>query len=858
MSRVSFPPSVTGTGTRSVRLVGGIDEQRLLNWFAERGWVPQPFQRRVWRALARGSSGLLFAGTGSGKTLAVWFGALLRLSDEFAAAKDPSLSSARARLALGKTAQAAPPEDAVPGLRVVWITPMRALAADTQKALSDSLAAFELPLQVGLRTGDTVSGERSRQDRNPPFALVTTPESLTLLIARADARARLKHVRVVIVDEWHELMGSKRGVQVELALARLNALGNEAPVVWGLSATLANADEALDVLLGGRNGVMVRAALSRRPRIDTLAPEGAVRVPWSGHLGAAMSAAVVREIEASASTLVFCNTRAQAELWYAMLLDARPDWAGVIALHHGSLDVKVRRWVERGIAQGLLRCVVCTSSLDLGVDFAPVERVLQIGSAKGVARLMQRAGRSGHRPGASSRLTLVPTHALELVEAAAARDAVAAGALEPRRALRAPLDVLLQHLVTVAAGGGFIAAELFQEIRSTHAFRALDEHAWGWALGFVRDGGALAAYPEYRKLHLGDDGIYRVAEERIARRHRMSIGTIVADAAMEVRWLNGARLGTVEEGFIARIKPGERFVFAGRTLELVRVHELSAWVRRASGSGGIVPRWRGGRMPLSAELARAVLSRLDRAAAGLFEGAEMQRARPLLAIQAARSRLPGSALLLAERLVSREGEHLFVYPFAGRHANLGLACLLAWRAAQVSPATVSIAVNDYGFELLARQRPDAGLLDSGKAFAGPLEEEEVLAAVNAAELARRRFREIARVAGLIFQGHPGERRSSRALQASATMFHDAFAQHDPRNPLLAQARSEVLEGDLEFSRLREAIETLGSRRLEVVRIDRPTPFAMPLMVERLRETLTNEKLSDRVARLVAELEAALQ
>jgi len=825
-------PCVTGTVADRSR-ASPLAEARLSDWFAERGWRPFAFQRRVWRAAASGSSGLLHAGTGSGKTLAVWFGALLRTLK----------------------GRAGPPEH---GLKVLWVTPMRALAADTVRALETPLAGLGLACSVGLRTGDTPSAERARQDRKPPFALVTTPESLSLMISRADAAARLGGVEVVIVDEWHELMGAKRGVQLQLALARIVTLAGSPPVVWGVSATLGNPGEALDVLLGGRPGVLVEAAQRRLPVIDTLLPDTLERFPWAGHLGARMLGAVVDELAASASSLVFCNTRAQAELWYAMILDARPDWAGAIALHHGSLDVEVRRWVERAIGDGRLRAVVCTSSLDLGVDFAPVERVLQIGSAKGVGRLLQRAGRSGHRPGAVSRVTLVPTHALELIEGVAARDAVRAGRIEARLAPACPVDVLVQHLVTVGVGTGFVEAEMLAEVRSTHAYRALDDEAWRWSLGFVSEGASLSAYPEYRKLVRGDEGRWRVADATIARRHRMSIGTIVADAAIELRFMNGARLGTVEEAFVARLRPGDRFMFGGRVLELVRVHEMSAWVRRASATSGAVPRWSGGRMPLSGKLAHAVLERLRAAATGVFTGPEMRAVRPLLELQARWSRLPEPSILLAETLVSREGHHLFAYPFAGRHANLGLACLLAWRASRGRPATISVAVNDYGFELLSEEPLAAAQLasDSGLVVSSPAE--DLSAAVNAAELSRRRFREIARVAGLVFQGHPRERRSARSLQASATMFHEVFDRHDPGNLLLAQSRQEVLAHELELGRIEAALAGMRARSLVMVPIARPTPFAFPLMVERLRETVSTETLADRVARMVAELEAAAQ
>jgi len=823
------------TGTAADRATApGLTEARISAWFAQRGWQPFAFQRRVWRAAARGNSGLLHAGTGSGKTLAVWLGALMR-----------ALGS-RGRRPVAQTGRT----------RVLWITPMRALAADTERALLEAVIGLELELSVGLRTGDTPSAERTRQDRRPPFALVTTPESLSLMMSRADAAARLGAIEVVIVDEWHELIGSKRGVQLQLALARLATLAGSPPVVWGLSATLGNPHEALDVLLGGRAGMLIDAPARRLPVIDTLLPTTLERFPWGGHLGARMRDAVVTELEASASALVFCNTRAQAELWYAMLLDARPDWAGAIALHHGSLDAQVRRWVERAIAEGRLRAVVCTSSLDLGVDFAPVERVLQIGSAKGIARLLQRAGRSGHRPGAVSRITLVPTHALELVEAVAARDAAAAGRIEARIAPQCPADVLAQHLVTVAAGTGFDEAQMLAELRTTHAYRALDDETWRWALAFVSDGASLAAYPEYRKLTRDEVGLWRVTDPRIARRHRMSIGTIVADASIDLKFMNGARLGSVEEGFIARLRPGDRFMFGGRVLELVRVHEMSAWVRRAEAKTGAVPRWSGGRMPLSGELADAVLDRLREAAGGRFSGPEMRAVRPLLALQTRWSRLPQPDLLLAETLQSREGHHLFVYPFAGRHANLGLACMLAFRASRGQPATLSVAVNDYGFELLSAEPIAAAQLASDQGLVSQTPAQDLVAAVNAAELSRRRFREIARVAGLVFQGHPGERRSSRSLQASATMFHDVFARHDPDNLLLAQSRHEVLADELDLARVERGLDVMRSRRLEIVRIERPTPFAFPLMIERLRETVSSEKLADRIARMLAELEEA--
>ena len=817
---------------------------RIEAWMRARGWRVFDFQREVWEAMRAGQSGLLHATTGAGKTYAVWLGAL----------------AAHARVGATRPAP----------LTVLWLTPMRALGADTAHSLAAPLEELGCNWTVGIRTGDTGSAVRAAQDRRLPSALVTTPESLTLLLSRAQAREALSGVQVVVVDEWHELLGSKRGVQTQLALARLRAW-NPRLITWGLSATLGNPGHAMEVLLGAPApaGRLVRGLTPKTLTIDTLLPAQTGRFPWAGHLGLSMLPAVAAEIDAHANTLVFVNTRSQAERWYQALLEARPQWAGALALHHGSLDKQTREWVERGLKAGTLKAVVCTSSLDLGVDFLPVERVLQIGSPKGVARLLQRAGRSGHAPGRPSRVTLVPTHSLEVIEASAARAAVEAGQIETRTSPDKPLDVLVQHLVTIALGGGFEPALLLEEVRTAYAYRHLDAAEWQWALDFVGSGGpSLGAYPDYRRVAPDAEGIWRVPDARLARRHRMSIGTIVADAAMQVRfWAGrggGARLGTVEESFIARLRRGDCFLFGGRLLELVKVHEMTAYVRLAQGQRAATPRWNGGKMPLSTELAQAMVAQLALAAEGRYEDGEggspeLRWARPLLDVQARWSALPVPGTVLAETLRSREGTHLFLYPFAGRPAHLGLATLMAWRVARATPGTFSIAVNDYGLELLTPEPFDwsAWLADSGTALfdtEGLLE--DVLASLNAGELAQRRFREIARVSGLIFQGFPGAAKSNRQLQASSGLFFEVFRNHDPGNLLLTQAQREVLSQELELARLREALERLRANRMHLVALQRASPFAFPLLVERLREKLSTEKLADRVARMLRDLEKA--
>ncbi|ATQ75906.1 DNA ligase-associated DEXH box helicase [Massilia violaceinigra] len=810
------------------------------DWFVQRKWKVFPFQRAVWRAALAGESGLLHANTGAGKTYAVWLAALLR-----------------GALAGKRKAS---------GLRVLWITPMRALAADTQRALEEAKAVLAPGWTVGARTGDTSSSERARQSRAMPSALITTPESLSLLLSHAAAQTQFASLDMIIIDEWHELMGSKRGVQVQLALARLRHW-NPQLVVWGLSATMGNLAQAQDVLLGEGKGTLVEGDLKKEIRVDTLIPANVSRFPWGGHLGIAMLQPVINEIEAYNATLVFTNTRSQSELWYQNILEARPDWAGVIALHHGSLDREVREWVENGLKKGELKAVICTASLDLGVDFLPVERVLQIGSAKGIARLLQRAGRSGHAPGRVSRVTLVPTNSLELLEAAGAKHAVAARRIEGRLVPNKPFDVLVQHLVTVALGGGFRSEQLYEEVRSAWSYRALSPEEWQWALDFVARGGqSLIAYPEYQRVIADDEGVNRVPSVALGRRHRMGIGTIVSDSTMQVKYMSGGRIGSVEESFISRLKAGDHFLFGGRILEFVRVHEMTAFVKRATGARGAVTRWQGAKMPMSSELAHAALEELRHAAQSEFRGPEMEAIRPLLEIQQRWSALPTIDTLVVEAMTSREGYHLFMYPFAGRSVHMGLASLFAYRIARVQPITFSIAINDYGFELLAAEPVDwarAFLAASENVtglevplFSTELLLEDVLASLNATQLSQQRFREVARIAGLVFQGYPGQPKSTRQIQASSSLFFEVFRKHDAANLLLTQAQREVMEQELELTRLRDTLIELHGRGVAFREVKRATPFGFALMVERFREKLSTEKLSDRVGRMLRELEKA--
>jgi len=741
----------------------------------------------------------------------------------------------------------------------VWITPLRALAADTEEALRQPLVDLGLPWTLESRTGDTSAAMRARQARRLPTALVTTPESLSLMLSREHSREMFADLRAVVVDEWHELMGTKRGVLVELALARLRYYQPRVRI-WGLSATIGNLQDALDALLGvdraTRRGRIVRGVEPKDVVIDALIPPVVERFPWAGHLGTQMLPQVIDAIDEGESAIVFTNTRSQTEIWYQAILAARPDWAGIIALHHGSLDRARREWVEDGLRAGRLRCVVATSSLDLGVDFSPVDRVLQIGSPKGVARLLQRAGRSGHRPGAISRVTCVPTNALELIEVAAARDGAEKGAIESRRPVDRPLDVLAQHVVTVALGGGFEAEQLLCEVRTTRAYAELRDDEWRWVLDFLTNGGdALRAYPEYSRI-VASDGRFVVESTEIAKRHRMSIGTIVGDAQMGVFYMRGSPLGSVEESFIARLKPGDRFVFAGTPLEFVRVRDMKAWVKRAPNAKGAIPRWAGSRLPLSGELAAMLRARLGEAAGGVYRGAEMEAVRPLLEVQRKWSRIPAADELLVERVKTREGWHLFVYPFEGRLVHEGLAALLAYRLSRIAPITFSMASNDYGFELLSGVEPPLREGLDGNLFSPHGLLDDITAALNAAEMAKRQFRELARIAGLVFPGLPRSGKTARQLQVSSGLFFDVLLRYDPTNLLLSQAAREVLERQLESTRIGTTLERIARSTVIVTEPRRPTPLAFPLVVDRNRERVSSESLADRVRRMQMALERA--
>ena len=778
-------------------------------------------------------SGLVHAPTGTGKTYAVWAPALMEWMSEQRDCKIPKRA---------------------PSLRVLWVTPLRALVEDTTRTLEELSEGLGLPWNIQSRTGDTSSSIKARQRKKYPSCLVTTPESLSLLLSYPETQEAFSDLGAVIVDEWHELLATKRGTQTELCLARLRKW-NPAIKTWGLSATLGNLETALSTLVGSHTKrVLINGDLKKKFVVKTIIPKDMEKFPWAGHLGGKLVEQVARQIEKAQTSLVFTNVRSQTEYWYHALLSVRPEWVDDLGIHHGSIDRKERAQVEERLRHGKIKAVVCTSSLDLGVDFSPVEQVIQIGGPKGVARLLQRAGRCGHQPGAVSRVFCVPTQAMELIEYAAARKAMEARKIEQRKPLRAPLDLLAQHLITLALGGGFKEKETLDEVRTAWSYRDLTDEEWGWTLDFViRGGKTLRAYDQFKRI-LVKNGVHCVESKIIGRFHRMSIGTITSDQAITVKFKTGKILGTIEESFISRLKLKSNFFFSGRLLKLEKVRDLTAVVSKAQSGQGAIPVWGGGKSPLSSELSIAVRDKLREAKDGIFQDPEMKAIAPTLEIQEKNSTLPAPNQFLVEKTHTREGVNWFLFPFAGRLANEGLAALTSYRMSKLIPMTLSVSFNDYGFHLCSNE--DLNL--SEKEWRSLLSPEnlvkELLDCMNLSEMTKRQFREIARVAGLIFQGFPGSQKSARQVQASGGLFFDVFTKYDPDNLLLTQSRREVLERQLEVQRISSKLEEIKKQDLILSKTHRLSPFAFPLWAESLRTHVSTESWGDRVRKMAKELE----
>jgi ATP-dependent Lhr-like helicase len=940
----------------------------IADWLANKNFHPFTFQEETWQHIINGKSGLVNAPTGCGKTFSVFLGAIIDFIN-----KHPDNWQSK-----GSN-----------GLQLLWITPLRALAKDIGRAMDEVISELNMQWKVGIRNGDTDMSERQRQKRKMPEVLIITPESLHLLLAQKGYPDVFEHLQILAVDEWHELIGSKRGVQVELAVSRLVGLRRSIsnrqslPVrsvakagaidnglrVWGISATIGNLLQAKEVLLSSvfynnsainregqpeisrevsgspstgelvptcredwgdaSCGEIVKANIRKDIIIESIIPDEIEKYPWAGHLGLKLIHKVLPILNTSRTTLIFINTRGMSEQWYQALLTAAPDLAGAIALHHGSIEQELRIWVEEALHTGKLKAVVCTASLDLGVDFRPVETVIQVGSPKGVARFLQRAGRSGHAPGDVSKIYFLPTHSLELVEAAALKSAVEETFIESREPMVLCFDVLIQYLSTLAISDGFRPQEILEELRSTFCYRDMTHSEWMAILEFITTGGnALAQYDEYKKVEIIDD-LFRITSRRIAMRHRMHIGTIVSESMMKVKFVSGGFIGVIEEWFVSRLSPGDVFTLAGRQLELVTIKDMTALVRKSNAKKSIVPSWQGGRMPLSANLGKKLREKFDEVTQLVASGKwlagdqkpevesrkpevgsqkpevgsrkpevgdrkseagsqkseirgkklgelkirsedrisgdhspltthhspdiELKVLQPLFLLQHELSHVPGARELLIEHIETKDGYHLFVYPFEGRLVHEAMAAILAWRISKITPITFSFAMNDYGFELLSDQPIPVDDTNVYELFTPDNLLTDIQRSANATEMAKRKFRDIAVIGGLIFQGYPGEQKKARHLQSSASLLFNVFSEYEPGNLLLRQSYQEVFDQQMEEVRLRNMLERVQQSKIIITFPQQLTPFCFPIKVDSMRENLTSEKLEDRVKRMQAQL-----
>jgi len=804
-------------------------------WFASKNWIPFNFQTETWQAYAEGKHGLLNAPTGSGKTYALWVPILTEIL----------------KLNQNKTRKSS-------SLKAVWITPLRALSIEIKQAAEQLISDLNLDITIGIRTGDTSQSERAKQKRKMPDLLVTTPESLQLLLASKNYPKTFQDCQAVVVDEWHELLGTKRGVQMELALSRLKTISSKLRV-WGISATIGNLEQAREVLLGVdpkvlKNSTLIKADLQKNIEVKSIIPKTMEKFPWRGHLGLHLLEEIIPIIKASKTTLLFTNTRSQCEIWFQKILEKHPEFAGELAMHHGSINKDTRLWVEQAIRNESLKAVVCTSSLDLGVDFAPVETIIQIGGPKGVARFLQRAGRSGHQPGKTSVIYFLPTHAIELIEASALKKAVESKIVEDRLPYLNSFDVLIQYLTTLAVSDGFYPETILPEIQSTFCFQTLTEDQWYWALNFITKGGeALKTYDEYRKVEIEEDGLFKVNRKAIAMRHRLQIGTIVSDAVLTVKYISGGFIGSIEEWFISKLKPGDVFTFAGRNLELVRIKQMQVLVRKSKSKTSKIPSWMGGRLTLTSQMSELLREELYNQNA-TDKSPELIALEPIFERQRLESIVPRPNEFLIETFKTRDGFHHIFYPFEGRFVHEAMGSLLAYRISLLSPISFSLAFNDYGFELLSDQPVNMQEVLDNNLFTADYLLDDLYKSLNATEMARRKFRDIAVISGLVFTGYPNKLIKNKHLQSSSQLIFDVFKDYDADNPLYQQAFTETFEHSLEQGRLQKALERIAIQDIVWKPCQKPTPFSFPIITDRLREKLSSEKLNDRIQKMIKKLQ----
>lgn len=784
-------------------------------WFAEQGWAPRAHQLAMLDAARDGESVLLIAPTGGGKTLAGFLPNLIELAG-------------------------APRQ----GLHTIYVSPLKALATDIVRNLTRPVEQMGLAITIESRTGDTPANRRARQKAAPPNLLLTTPESLAVLISSPDAPAFFGQLRCIVMDEVHALAGTKRGDQLALCVARLRSLSPQARRV-GLSATVAH-PAAIQAFVGASRVIAVRDGAP--PALSMTLPEG--RLSWSGHMGLEAAPQVMAHIRQAGMTIVFVNTRAQAELMFQALWKLN-DPTLPIALHHGSLEVAQRRKVEAAMAAGLLRAVVATSSLDLGIDWGGVDQVIQVGAPKGISRLLQRVGRANHRMDEASRAILVPANRFEVLECEAAMLGIQAGELDGDPPRPGGLDVLAQHLLGLACSAPFLPDDVFAEVTQASSYADLSRRDFDDVLRFVEDGGyALTAYDQWKKLFRDSEGRMHVRGNRIAAQHRMNIGTIVEAPLLKVRLVGkrriGPMLGEIEEYFVNMLRPGDTFMFAGRLLRFLRVHEMAVECAEGGTGDPMVPAYAGGRLPLTTNLADRVRALLeDRSSWALFP----EQVQEWLRLQRAVSRLPGRGDLLVETFPRGDRWYLVAYCFEGRNAHQTLGMLLTRRMERAGFGPLGFVATDYVLGIWSAYQP----MDVATLFDQDMLGDDLEAWMADSSMLKRTFRNVAVIAGLIQKNLPGAEKTRRQVTVNSDLIYDVLRRHQPDHILLRATREDAASGLIDLDRVSGMLTRVKGRIVHMV-LSRVSPLAVPVLLEIGRESVRSDANEDA---LLAEAEAII-
>lgn len=783
------------------------------DWFAARGWSPRAHQIACLGAARRGASHLLIAPTGGGKTLAGFL---------------PSLVDLVERRGVGGRR-----------LHTLYVSPLKALAVDVARNIETPIREMGLDCSVETRTGDTPPGRRRRQHFAPPDLLLTTPEQVALLLASPQAAQFFSSLRVVVLDELHAVVGSKRGDLLALGLARLRKLAPSLRAT-GLSATVPDPAPLLRYLSSGAPDAaeLIRAVGGARPVVRVHHSDS--RIPWSGHSARHAFGEVYEAIRGARLTLVFVNTRSQAELTFQALWSLNEDGLP-IALHHGSLDVERRRKVEAAMTRGELRAVVCTSTLDLGIDWGDVDLVIQMGAPKGASRLTQRIGRANHRMDEPSLALLIPGNRFEVLECLAARDAVEEGALDGELERQGALDVLAQHILGMACAGPFAPADLFAEVTAAAPYAGLSRDSFDRALEFVACGGyALRTYDRFRRVVKGPDGLYRVRNAAAAQQYRMNVGTIVEAPAVNVRLAGktalrpGRKLGTLEEWFIDGLVPGDTFLFAGEILRFETMAGNDALVTRAPTEQPKIPTWNGAKFPLTTYLA----DRVRRMIADRRSWSSMPLPlREWLGLQAEVSEIPAPDELLVETFPYTNRFFLVCYPFDGRLAHQTLGMLLTRRLERLGLQPLGFTPTEYSLSVWGRR--DMGAVDLDALFDEDMLGDDLESWLQESVLMKRTFRDCAVIAGLVERRHPGQRKSGRQVSFSADLIYEVLREHEPDHLLLKAAWRDAAGGFLDLARL-SALLARVKGRMRHAALDRVSPLAVPVMLEINRTTIVGE------------------